>query len=736
MSAVSAGPTAEAIDPISYEVIRHKLWTINDEACTTLTQISGSPVVVGYDFNFGLYLADGRMAVLGVYYLIPNGTMAMIVKEILERYQDAIEPGDVFICSDPFIAAPHQNDVQIVAPWFHEDRLVGWSGCTIHQLDVGGMEAGSWCPQAEDVFQEGFRVPPVKLVAAGEVNDALWQTIERNSRMPTMLSMDFRAMLAGHRVAHARLDDLCDRYGTAEVVGTMEQMLEVSEEALRDLLRRLPDGTFRHREYLDHDGHTNEIYTVECEMTKRDDSLRFDFTGTSPQTPGFVNSTFATTLGAVSSALFAQLGWDVPWNQGLLEPVEMIFPPSSIINAEPPAPVSGSTSGGSWGAVSCAIVCISKLLAFDEIAADEATGNPDGSWALVQLSGQNQYGEFFADMLLDPLAGGGPAYRFRDGVDSGGVLASGAGSFLDVEMKEALAPLLYLWRRELIDSGGPGRRRGGVMADFAVTPYDTEGVTTTVATHGRVLPNCLGLFGGLPGGTSGFNLSRGAAEDPRNAPLEAAGLEGEALEAKQSKISLRPGDVLVARPQGGGGYGDPLLRDPLDVLADIKDRKISEDAAKDIYGVVLGADRSIDEAAGRAARDRIRARRAKGMSAPRSAPAIPDGLPTETLAAFGDALDIVRLEDGTAEARCAGCGAGFGDLRHSWKDHAARLILGPEDLGRLVELDPRMVMSGFCCPECRLMLGVELRREDQKEIDDMILADGVGELGHRRSATV
>jgi len=499
------------LDPVTYEVIRHRLWSINDEACTTMVHASGSPVVHASDFNVAMYTPGGDMAVVGMLYMIPVGTMSVLVKLIIERFGDTIAEGDVFFCNDPYLAAAHQNDVQVVAPFFYGDVLAGWTGACAHQLDVGGMEPGSWCPRATDVFQEGLRVPPVRLRKAGVRQDDVYNIILTASRLPFMLEMDLTAMIAANEVAHRRLTELHSRYGSEQVLRTLSASLDQSEAVVRQALRELPDGQFQHTDFLDHDGLSNEIYHITCVLTKAGDSLLIDLSNSSPQAPGFVNSTKPATVGAVISGLFPLLGASAPsWNDGIMRPVEIRLAESTIVNPLPPAPVSASSVAAAWVASHVVVAALSKLIAIDPRIGEEATATSDGCWPLLNIFGANRYGEPFGDMFLDPLAWGGGAYRTRDGVDAGGAFIGPTGRILDVETKENAVPVLYLWRRERCDTGGPGRHRGGTTTEFAVTPYGVPGVLATLATHGVAQPNCAGLFGGFPGSSAGYEFVRGS----------------------------------------------------------------------------------------------------------------------------------------------------------------------------------------------------------------------------------
>lgn len=712
------------VDPITFEVIRHKLWSINEEGSATMIHVSGSPVVHATDYNFGIYTASGEMAVIGVYLLVPIYTGYMAIREFLSRFQD-IEEGDVFIINDPYLAAEHQNDVQFCAPFFHEGRLVSWIGCMAHQVDLGGSDAGSWCPTATDVYQEGLRIPPGRIVRKGQINQELWDIVIANSRMPFTVSNDFTAFLAGLKVAGERLGELCDRYGGEVVTGVMQQSIEASESGLRDLLSSLPDGTFEHTSYLDRpqagagagNGGSGEAQGVElvkinCKMVKAGDRLIFDYNGSDPQSPAYGMATRAGTVGAVATLMLCLFGSELPWNHGLMRPVEVVAEDGLCVTAVPPMPVSGGAAGANWVAMNAAAGCIAKMVSFSERYAGLAFGPGDGSWQLAQFGGLNQYGEPFAAMYLDSLLWGGPAFADRDGVDSGGAMVILGGGTQDVEQQEVGQPLLYLWRREVADSGGAGRMRGGNGIEFAMTPIDTEEVVGVMATHGIALPNRTGIFGGLPGSCARFEMVRGGDALARLASgtpivsLQDAGGDYAVLPSVSAGLTVARGEIVNVRMQNGGGYGDPLLREPQRVLTDVRDGAVTRQVAREIYGVVIDGER-VDAAATETARQEIRRRRGERMAAPAGRPEgeaaamLPQG-------SWGESLRVTPAAGGGVTAHCAHCDADLGAPGHDWRALTGTIDLDASELGPLIEVHPDLAARQYVCPRCLTALWVEV----------------------------
>lgn len=582
------------MDSVSFEVIRHKLWSIGDEQSITLKAVSGSPVVTeSSDFNNGLYLADGSIVIFGRQVLLHAGTMTQVLRSVIQDCQDepGIEEGDMFITNDPYKGAVHLPDITVVAPFFYGGELVAWFGSCAHQLDTGGMDFGSWCPKATERFQEGINLPPLKIVERGKIRTDILNMILANCRLPYLVGLDLRALIASNNVAKDRFRAIINRYGMEEVKAVMEGLLDLSESKLRQRLRKLPDGVFRARDFIDHDGYRNLLYTVDLAMTKKGDTLTFDFSGSSKQAPSFINCTESTMIGGVISAVLMILAYDIPWNQGLMRLLKFVAPKGIICNAESPAPVGSAPMAASWSVQTTAISALSKLVACSDELRRESLAISQGALPILNVRGMNQSGEPFGTMFLDAKGGSG-ATPFRDGLDWGG-RSTPVPTISNVEANENFAPILYLYRRMIEDSAGPGQYRGGRAAGFAITPHDTDTLDAVLVSHGVEVPNAAGAFGGLPGSCVVNTLVRNSDISVRQRrqrlPLNSSELRGEKtdLGAKPGRFSLRRNDIFEYTLQGGGGYGSPLERDPELVFKDVMDGAISIDSARKLYGVAI-----------------------------------------------------------------------------------------------------------------------------------------------------
>ena len=367
------------VDPITFEVIRHRLLAITDEQAAALAAVSGSPLVnEATDFNTGLYRAHGEVVTMGRTVMFHAASCSAMVKYVIEDCADdpGINPGDMFIVNHPYKGALHAPDFGILAPIFIDGERIGWTGVAAHQLDVGGMVFGGFASHADDARQEGMLVPPVKIVDGGRLRSDVWAMITGMSRLPVNLSLDLKGMVAANNVGVKRLLETIDQYGRDVVLAVMDGVIELSETKLKSRLRLLPDGKFRAQRFLDHDGKQNKLYRVHVTLTKDGDKLSFDFTGSSPQAPGFVNTTETGLKAGVLAALLPILGYDIPWNDGLFRSVEVISTPGSIVAAQFPAPVSQGPLGTMWLVEVTATEALSKLMASSREFMREGQASP------------------------------------------------------------------------------------------------------------------------------------------------------------------------------------------------------------------------------------------------------------------------------------------------------------------------------------------------------------------------
>jgi len=611
------------LDPLTYEVVRHRLTSVTEEMGEALKRMSGSVVVTDCnDFDAAIMDEVGDVVQVGLYNTELAASLDMAANWTLRHRatRPGIGPGDMFLCNDPWVGGGlHQNDVSLFAPLFIGGELFAWTGAVAHQVDLGGVSPGSWSVGAADVFWESTPIPPVKIVEAGEIRDDIEDMYLRRSRVPKLVALDLRAKIGANNVAHDRLRALCEKYGAPTVKAVMRRVLNDAESRLRAKLRELPDGSWSSVAHQDSARSGDRgIYKIVCTLTKSDDKLVFDFTGTDPQVDGLINCTYAGLRGGIMPVLLTTVCGDIPWAPGgLYRCVEIISEPGTINNCTFPSGIGKASVASAWATTNVVTECLAGMLDAHPAHRQRLMSVCCGTWDFALLAGVDQRGSGFVTMLCDSMAGGLGARTHSDGVDTGGLACIPMGRVADVEMNEFSFPMLYLWRREEADSGGPGRYRGGVGASSCFIPYDSPlgGVHLVVSAPGKALPLAGGLSGGLPAGTQHDVLLRATtvradfASGRIPSTLSELGGQTEVLPTHH-ETDLGATDVYFTHWQGGGGYGDPLLREPEAVAADVIAHKVTRDAANEVYGVPLTADNRVDEAATEARRSALRLSRA------------------------------------------------------------------------------------------------------------------------------
>jgi N-methylhydantoinase B len=598
---------APTVDPVTFSIIRHRLFRVVEEAVITLKHVSGSAITnEGHDLMVSLYQADGSLLMGGVGFLHHLTSAAEACKAIIRKFEGRIGEGDLFLLNDPYTAALHTSDIYLVSPIHHGGKLVAWSACFVHVSDIGAMNPGGFAPDAQDIFTEGFSSPGIKLIDGGELRQDLWETILNMVRNPEMVALDLRSMIACNNVARERMLTLIEKYGAPTVDTVCRMLIDQSEARLRERLRELPDGRWQSRQYLEVKG---ETYKVLLTMTKNVDSLTFDFSGSSPQSKYSVNCSKWASLGGLFAPLFPLLCYDIVWNEGVIKPITMVAPEGTIVNCTRPAPVSVATVGAIQSVNNAACSAIGKMLAASDKYADEATAVWHANHFAIFMFGNNQRGRLAIGILTETFAGAGGARTFADGVDIGGEIPNPISRMANVETIEAQFPIRYLFRRRLKDSGGAGEYRGGAGGEMAIVAHDAPdgGIHYVVSGKGTKFPQSEGLSGGYPGGVNDYVWVH-APSEMHNADRFAATLDaipGESEPISWGVFPLMGNDALYVRWNGGGGVGDPLNRPAEKVLADIGAGLISEQAAVEVYGVV-GKNGALDQSATKAKRTALR----------------------------------------------------------------------------------------------------------------------------------
>lgn len=703
-----------ALDPLTYEVVRHRLWSVTDEMGETLKRMSGSPIVTdANDFDFTINDEAGQLVQVGLYNTMLIGAIDLAITWTLQNRADnpGIEEGDMFLCNDPWVGGGlHQNDVVVFQPIFYEGKLFAWTSAVCHQPDLGGSVIGSAPIGNVDVFSESLPTPPVKIIRRGEMQADIADLWVRRSRVPMVVALDLHAKVGANTIGRNRLTEVIEQYGPDVVKAVMKRMMSDAEHRLRHKLAALPDGTWSATGYQDQafEGDRN-THKVVVAMTKKHDHLTFDFTGTDPQV-GVINCTLGGCRGGIMHAFLPILCGDIPWSaSGLMRCFDVIAPEGTLVNARYPAAVNRAPLGTGWTIGNLVAQCLAQMLDRSIEFRANVQASCCGTFDFGCVAGVDERGPQptpFLNVIMETVAGGYGARPDRDGINTGGSFCIPMGRVPDAEISELLYPLLVLWRKEEQDTGGPGRHRGGTSCAVAMTPHGTSlPAHVLLASSGKASAQNPGLAGGYSGSLGHDVIAHGARVDEMLArgvmPTGLDALRGE-TEISQcfAQSVIQPGDVLYLNCQGGGGYGDPLLRDPEAVAEDVRDGLVSPAAACEVYAVVLNADGDPNvEATARSRAERRASRRQEMVCEARL-----DGVidPDEGHA-IDDNLACVTTASGT-RIGCRHCGqllAHEDHILHLGQICAHSSVAGPQvRADPLHYVDEPIVFRQFLCPNC------------------------------------
>jgi N-methylhydantoinase B len=604
------------LDPISLEVLRTRLDAISDEAAVTIERTAISPVVTeSKDYSATILDGEGNLVTGGGRIEYHFGAAMNAVRSTIARHGDTIRNGDVFLANDPHNGGGlHAQDVMVQRPVFVEGERVAWVVNSAHLMDMGGMVMGSWAPAATECYQEAIRFPPVRLFREGVEEPDVFAIFRNNVRLSTLVEMDLRALVAGCHVAEEKLTEVVEGMGVAGFRAALGALCDSGERELRRRIEAIADGRYRVVTWTEWG---DELYAVPCTLTVAGDTLVFDFTGTSPQAPHFFNSKpyiIASELVADVCTLLAQ---DLPFSSGLFRPFELRCPEGSIVNSEPPAPVASAHMDAAFCAATVGTQCVVLALA----ASPDAPGRrylsgPSGTSALATHTwGCIVDGAFDGWAMLDGCLPAPSAGHDRDGNDLFSFLVGRQGvvEFIDVEILESWYPLLVWEKKPRPGAFGAGRFRSGAGCQMSYRPYGTDALRGVMLAMRERLP-LTGMAGGFPGATTSFVVHRadGSTES----------VDGHAMD-----VVVRRDDTFEFLCASGGGWGDPLGRDPNAVADDVALGRVTSTEAQDVYGVVLdrqGRPRVPETAARRAEIRRERLAHARPAPKPVEHPQLAD----------------------------------------------------------------------------------------------------------------
>ena len=707
------------VDPVRYEVFAHRLWAIGEEGRIALQRVSASPIVVqGGECMSSFYDADGRMILACSGHLRFAAATSDAIRMVIARYGESpgIHDGDQIFNNDPYIAGSHTYDQMVIMPIFWQGERIAWVASSSHTADTGGVLRGA----ATEIYHEGVRVVGLKVVEGGVFRQDVFDTIVEQCRDPEYVGLDLKSRIAANIVCARGYLGLVEKFGVDLAREAGRKMIADAERMAREKLRRIPNGVWTSRIYGSAVGEKTraaEPYEIRCTMTKRDDSLDVDFAGTSPQMHNDQNSTLPSTVAHVTIALTNQLFWDVPWSDGKMAPVTIRVPEGSLIHCRFPAACGGSPRVGQY-IVAAVSECLAKMLYAAGLPAD-VNASWQGLWYVggpgYFYGGKDRRGLPVPQGLYDIHGGGLGATPARDGVPTGGHPNIPSGGISDVERIEMQYPFAYFSRRHLPDGGGFGRWNGGNASERLYRVVGSKDLSVDFKPYGGMPHGAFGLFGGYPAGTGGIRslfepLDGDSAYPTDPDALVTGGIARPSVPGgAPHRVAIPEGWWVTDFVQGGGGYGDPLDREPDRVAADVRQGLVTARSADLIYGVVLRTDGAADPAATATRRDAIRAERRTGVAA-EPAPSFRSRTWTARVRPH-EYLEIARGDAGETAVRCVRCGTALCAADANYKRHALRR---DRDLG---DLSGRPMPDGkpylgvyreYACPGCATLLQVDL----------------------------
>jgi len=561
---MNAPEATVAIDPILLSVYARTFKSITDEMSISMQMTTRSPILCeAKDYVTGLYDGEGRMLEQTENLPILAFSLAPVCKYIKDYFGDEIYPGDVIFHNDVFSLGNQNNDVAVFKPVFFEDRLVAWTAVKGHQADIGGNVAGGYNPNAVEVWQEALRIPPVKVVERGKLRRDVWNLIFANVRLD-IVQHDMKAEMGACTVGERRVLELLNKYGLESFEAHKLALFDATRRMMQAEIAKIPNGCYSGEGRVYYDGrHEGSKFTIRVDIDVQDERIRFDYSRTDAQTNGFVNGTFTSSASATILTLLQMVNPDIPHNEGMVEPIDIVIPEGTILNAAYPKATT-------FGNHLCPPNADAIQRALGPVLPDRVTAGWNNLLASLTTGIDPHTSEKYVDIGFMGLKGGSGAMLGTDGYDHIGMIdASGGVLDQDYEMFEQQTPHTLLRHELLEDSAGAGQWRGGLGVEtiFRIGSDDTQLVTFG---DGDFEP-AFGLFGG---GDAVLNFIRLTYPDGR-----------EVVPRNKDLITGVPkGTVYHQVASGGGGYGDPKKRDRRQLADEVRNGVISREKARELYG--------------------------------------------------------------------------------------------------------------------------------------------------------
>ncbi|MCL4746380.1 MAG: hydantoinase B/oxoprolinase family protein [Burkholderiaceae bacterium] len=557
------------IDQILLSVYARSFKSITDEMSISMEKTTRSPILCeAKDYVTGLYDAHGNMLEQTENLPILAFSLAPVCKYLLEYFGDDLHPGDVIFHNDVFSLGNQNNDVAVFKPVFLEGKLVAWTAVKGHQADIGGNVRGGYNPNAVEVWQEALRIPPVKVYEKGKLRKDVWNLIFANIRLD-IVQHDMKAEIGACTVGERRLLELLRKYGLESFESHKLALFDATRRMMQAEIGRIPNGHYSGEGEVYYDGrHVGSRFTIRVDIEVRDDSIRFDYSRTDPQTNGFVNGTFTSSASATILTLLQMVNPDIPHNEGMIQPIEIVIPQGTILNASYPKATT-------FGNHLCPPNADAIIRALAPAMPDRVTAGWNNLLCSLTTGTDPANGDTYVDIGFMGLKGGSGAMLGTDGYDHIGMIdASGGVLDQDYEMFEQQTPHRLIRHEYLADSAGAGQWRGGLGVEtmFEIGSQDTQLVTFG---DGDFEP-AFGLFGGGEGTLNFIRLTYpdGSVVVPKN---------------KDLITGVPRGTLYHQQAGGGGGYGDPAKRDRATLAREVRDGVISTAGARESYGYSPGA---------------------------------------------------------------------------------------------------------------------------------------------------
>ena len=551
---------AARVDPVTQQIVGNALASIADEMATTIFRTAHSTVVRdGMDFSAAICSPAGETVAQGVTVPFHLGSVPHAMSTLLDKWGHAMRPGDVFVMNDPFDGGIHLQDIFVFKPIYLGDELIGFATTTAHHGDVGGRLPGSSACDNTEIFQEGIRLPWLRLYDRGEPVEAIFEVIRANVRIPRMTLGDLAAQVAATSMGETALRALAERHGVAGLRGLMTALLDYTERLVRQEIATWPDGTATFTDYLDSDGIERIDVPITATVTIEGDEITADLTESAPMVRGSLNSTRSFIQACVYQAVRCALTVEIPNTSGAFRPIHVLTKPGTI--AEVVMPGASSMRGVTGFRVLDAVNGALAELVPDRVPAAGEGGN---TLAIFGSERPDGGGRFIFYELVVGTWGGTPESDGNDGLTNPASLAAN----IPVEVAESEFPVHIECYGLVPDSGGAGKHRGGLAIERVWRCLTAE--TSLIVRSDRSAHPPYGLAGGLPGAVSSNVLRRPDGS--------------ETVLPSMFSTTIEAGDVYVHRTAGGGGWGDPRHRDPEAIRDDVLDGKVTEQTAREVYG--------------------------------------------------------------------------------------------------------------------------------------------------------